>query len=180
MLKQLILTLSSCLLVINLNGAVTTPASGGDVRNYYFILLMPKNDSQYQCAIFPLEKLKICRFPSGPILSNFISHQRACTIDQSCYQNLCKESSQLSVLCVDNNRSNAGHICGFALPWGGGLAYVFDGLHQVDKVTGLIVEKAKLKNLNFKLLDLSELQVSCDQIDGNDCGLDEKIGRAHV
>ena len=138
------------------------PRNGKELEDYFFVLLVPnKDDADYQCAVFSLEKLKVCRFPGGPMWSNIVSEEHACLIDSILFEKIYAAASPLSILCIDGNAGFKKHICGFALPWVSGMAYVFENLVQVDKVVGLVVRKSKLMDLGLELFEHNGLQIKC-------------------
>ena len=112
--------------------------------------------NNYACVVFSLTELKVCRFPGGPLWSNSIAMQQSYEISQDVYLGIKNLAQKMAVLCLDYNAfkqqcHNDCHknICGFALPWDPGMAYVFDDLQDIAQVSGLIIEKNKL--LEFKL-----------------------------
>lgn len=131
-------------------------------EDYSFILVMPNfnNDEHdavnYVCAIFALEELKVCRFPNGSVWSNSLATQKMYHINNDIYLALKENAQKLDMLCLDyadfrlhcQNDCNQS-ICGFALPWETGMAYVFDDLKNIDQIVGFIVEKTQL-GLFFK------------------------------
>lgn len=142
-----------------------------ELGKYKFVLVMPSNVG-HSCAVFSLDDLRICRFPNGPMWSNSVKSQKLYSISQDAYRQISNKAKKLPVLCIDEGRIH-GHnisrsnkdVCGFALPWEQGMAYVFDDLKDVDQVCGLIVENDFLQRLDleaegakpeFELLDDDE------------------------
>ena len=130
-----------------------------ELENYSFILVMPRSDADYLCAIFSLDHLKVCRFPNGPMWSNSITSQELYIMPKEAYLDLKQSSQKLPVLCIDDgrlqqklnqNRCNK-NVCGFALPWESGMAYVFDDLREVDRVSGMIIGREQLMQLKPQL-----------------------------
>ena len=90
-------------------------------------------------------------------------------------------SNKLPVLCIDEgwlkeyqiNRSNK-NLCGFALPWDSGMAYVFDDLYQVENISGLIVLCDKLVQMNLLNVpnQFTDLDDDMDDIDRLVAGVD--------
>src|SRR3989338_1589814 len=132
--KQLILFISILILNLQATNQVHDSNQKRALADYYFVLLMGTNcaNNDYRCAIFALTDLKICRFPGGPLWSNSIAISELYTITQEVYTNLLKSAPKMAILCLDYNsfRMQCQNeckqcICGFALPWEAGMAYVF-------------------------------------------------------
>lgn len=129
-----------------------------ELDKYKFVLLMPKDDVSYLCAVFSLDSLRVCRFPNGPMWSNSINSHKLYTISNAEYSQITKYSDPLPVLCMDEgrldrdmiSRSNK-NLCGFALPWELGMAFVFDDLKEVSRVSGVIIDKTYLQKINLPL-----------------------------
>lgn len=156
-------------------------------EDYSFILVMPNfnphvnngehDGADYVCAIFALEELKVCRFPNGSVWSNSLAGQKMHPLTKETYLALKEHAQKLDMLCLDyadfrlhcQNDCNQS-ICGFALPWETGMAYVFDDLKNIDQIVGFIVEKKQL-SLFFKNHDCirsnacEEVDFSLDEID---------------
>lgn len=143
------------------SGVVATQPELGD---FYFVLLMPNEVGHYACAIFTLEELKVCRFPHGPMTCNKVDRQQTFLIDQLTAENLRANATPLSILCLDGKTH---HTCGFALPWGYAMAYVFENLEHVDRVLGMIIEKNCLSKFNLTLPEMFEPQMAYDSEDDN-------------
>lgn len=149
------------LLLINLllcNLYASEPVQKRVLEDYCFVLMMQNDqiNSNYLCAIFALTDLRVCRFPGGPLWSNSLANQELYVISQEVYSQIKNLAQKMAILCLDYTAfkrqcHNDCHknICGFALPWDLGMAYVFDDLQDVAQVSGLIIEKNKL--LDFKL-----------------------------
>lgn len=144
---------------------------------YRFLVALP-HGSAYQCAIFELLEMRACRFPSGPVRVNSIKGHQWLELKLEQYQLLQARASKLPVLCIDEgwlhnqqvSRSNR-NLCGFALPWESGMAYVFDDLYEVENLSGLIVSTELLLELN--LLPNSE----CDELDEIDQLIAGSVGQ---
>jgi hypothetical protein len=151
----------------------------GVLEDYCFILLMPSNNSAgYSCAVFVLEDLKVCRFPGGPVWSNTLLEKDLHQISQETYFDIKQMAHKLDILCLDYQNfkldcptNDLCHVCGFALPWESGMAYVFDNLTQIDQVTGLIIEKTELVNLklcsHFKKSECNNYQIEIAEYSDN-------------
>jgi len=167
------------LVVLLVNMVITEVAGSSEKRSaedYSFILLMPsaESDSGRVAVVFPLDTLKVCRFPNGPMWSNSIAAQTFYLVSQQAYTVIKKEAQKLHILCLDYGvfKSQCQNdcqqsICGFALPWEPGMAYVFDDLKDIDQVSGLLIEKTKLAKLELGLpLNKSEfLTVNSEPLD---------------
>ncbi len=161
------------------------------LSDYCFILLIQTNQhsNNYLCAIFALTDLKVCRFPGGPLWSNSISSKELYAISQDIYLELKSFSQKMAILCLDYNtfktqccNNCSQNICGFALPWDPGMAYVFDDLQEVSQVSGLLIEKNKLLGLKIgaciKAIDLDPndfMVIDIAQIDHNSNLSSEKL-----
>ena len=145
------------------------------IDDYSFILLMPQNESKWVAAIFSLTDLRVCRFPNGPMWSNSVALQEIYPVSKDCYLTIKNCSQKLHILCLDYSifklqcqNPCKQSVCGFALPWEPGMAYVFDDLQNIEHLKGYIIEKSKLADLKFEStikrsqLDLSE---DLDEID---------------
>jgi len=157
--KQLIRLLFLNILILNLQAVNQSRDTKRALEDYYFVLLMGESclgSNNYRCVFFALTDLKVCRFPGGPLWSNSIATSELYTISQDVYEDLLKSTPKMAILCLDYNvfkrkcqNECKQSICGFALPWDLGMAYVFDDLQNIDQVSGLIIEKNKLEE--FKL-----------------------------
>lgn len=172
------------LIALGLLMSYTTVCGRYIMEDYSFILLMPSSDTTYVGIVFPLSDLKVCRFPNGPMWSNSIDSKTLYYIPKSIYTDIKKCSQKLHMLCLDfglfksqcqNDCQQS--ICGFALPWEQGMAYVFDDLKEVDRVTGFIIEKSCLSQLQLerasKKIDVSNVNQSSSQDTMGDLDLDE-------
>ena len=155
-----------------------------ELGKYKFVLVMPSNVG-YSCAVFSLDRLRICRFPNGPMWSNSVKAQKLYSISKDTYHQINNKAKKLPVLCIDEGRIH-GHnisrsnkdVCGFALPWEQGMAYVFDDLKDVDQVCGLIVEDSYLQQLDLEGTEVKsdfefsndddEYDIVDDLVDDND------------
>lgn len=151
-----------CLAIVLLNNFNFWQIKAVEKRSadeYSFILLMPQSDTNLVGAIFKLDDLRVCRFPNGPMWSNSIAQKDLRVIPEAVYLEIKKNAQKLHILCLDyqsfkmhcqNNCEQS--ICGFALPWEPGMAYVFDDLKNVEHVTGFLIEKSQLVQLEFNKL----------------------------
>lgn len=187
--KQLIIVFLFNLWVYNLQAQDLVVKK--TLSDYCFILLMQTNQhsNNYLCAIFALTDLKVCRFPGGPLWSNSISSKELYAISQDIYLELKSFSQKMAILCLDYNtfktqccNNCSQNICGFALPWDPGMAYVFDDLQEVSQVSGLLIEKSKLLGLKIgaciKAIDLDPndfMVIDIAQIDHNSNLSSEKL-----
>lgn len=157
MKKQLLLILALVIFKHNLQAVETLHKRA--LEDYYFILLMPTKHTEqtdYLAAIFALNDLKVCRFPGGPLLSNSVALNELYNISNQEYLKLNQVGYKLAILCLDYSAFKLDcqndcqqNICGFALPWESGKAYVFDDLTQIDKVLGILIEKTQLAQIEL-------------------------------
>lgn len=144
---------------------------------YSFILLMPQADNQLVAAVFMLDDLRVCRFPNGPMWSNSLAIKKLHPISAEIYTEIKSRAQKLHVLCLDYSNFKMRcqnecqqSICGFALPWEPGMAYVFDDLQNIEQVTGFLIEKSQLAYLQLndelkKNRSLSSADLDLDEID---------------
>lgn len=171
------------IVLINLVGTVLqiNSVERRTTDEYSFILLMPQADTNLLCAVFRLDDLRVCRFPNGPMWSNSLALQDLHVISEEIYLEIKKHAQKLHILCLDyhsfkircqNNCQQ--NICGFALPWEPGMAYVFDDLKDVDQVTGFLIEKSQLAQLQINnVIKKNELFTINTADTGNSLDLDE-------
>lgn len=129
-----------------------------DVQEQYrFVVVQPDHQAgAYQCLIYGLSEMLACRFPNGPMRCNSVRASRWIEINIQQYHSLMQQATQLAVLCIDEgwlheqqvNRCNR-NLCGFALPWENGMAYVFDDLYEVENLSGLIASVELLSELGL-------------------------------
>ena len=58
-----------------------------ELGKYKFVLVMPSNVG-YSCAVFSLDRLRICRFPNGPMWSNSVKAQKLYSISKDTYHQI--------------------------------------------------------------------------------------------
>ena len=123
---------------------------------YSFILLVPQAQDKLACAIFMLDDLRVCRFPNGPMWSNSLALKELYPVSEEVYLQIKNLAQKLHILCLDYSSFKTRcqndcqqSICGFALPWEPGMAYVFDDLTNVDQVAGFLIEKSELSQLKL-------------------------------
>lgn len=123
---------------------------------YGFVLLMPQTDTNLLAAVFMLDDLRVCRFPNGPMWSNSVALKKLYPISAEVYTEIKNRAQKLHILCLEYNSFKVRcqnecqqNICGFALPWEPGMAYVFDDLKNIDQVSGFLIEKSQLAALQL-------------------------------
>ncbi|MDR3646935.1 MAG: hypothetical protein P4L22_05350 [Candidatus Babeliales bacterium] len=163
-LKKLILI--SWLLSINLINAIIqdTPQ-----EEYNFVLLID-HDTQYIMATFPLNDLKKCHFPEGPLRANIPAIEDFEIIDKSTYSKLKDNSVKLNVFCIEDGvlrcKKNDEEVtlkkCGFDVPGQPQLHYVFCIKEDIKNVSGHIVLRSEIETLQKQ----EEVELSLeDEID---------------
>ncbi len=128
-------------------------------KDYHFFLLLPAEDNQVGLAIYLLDELKVCRFPNGPVRVNSLKDKYIQLISIEDGLQFSKCAQKLLMLCLDRQQQPAlvsadtgpHQLCGFALPWEQGMAYVFDDLPNISVVQGFIVSKEEARKQNLMI-----------------------------
>lgn len=137
---------------------VTCTILASPQENYDFVLLINHYEQHYM-AKFPLNDLKKCQFPEGPLRANIPCVEDFELIDEDLYNKLHNDSLKLQVFCIEdgvcyknfnNDESITLKKCGFEVPGQSKLHYVFCIKEEMKNISGHIVLRSELDTLQKK------------------------------